>query len=261
MFRTIRNHILGCGVLVVAASGAAHAADLNRSYEADASSSSAKSIVTFSGADWAKDASYFYSGAILALNRDISRDGFRLRGFAGVPLYEYRGDDWTKFDGDGVQADVMIGYSWIRPFVTFSAYIGVDYQDYDITPHDPHSKVTGSETGFKVSADLTSAYDSPFYFNFIGSYSTAFDSYWTRGRIGYNSGRFVIGPEAIAMGNDGFRAHRFGGFASIRMELTSGVHSEISAHVGHQWVDEDKGGGNYEGGEGTYGGVGFSLVF
>jgi len=39
------------------------------------------------------------------------------------------------------------------------------------------------------------------------------------------------------------------------------VHSEISAHVGHQWVDEDKGGGNYQGGEGTYGGVGFSLVF
>lgn len=258
MFRTIRRHILGCGALAVAASGAAHAADLNGLHEAEPATT-AKSVVTFSGADWVKDASYFYSGVILALNRDLARDGLRLKGFAGVPLYEYNSNG-IKFDGDGVQADLMIGYSWIRPFLTFSAYVGIDYQDYDVTPHDPDSKVTGSETGFKVSADLSSAYDSPFYINLIGSYSTAFDSYWTRSRIGYNGGRLVIGPEVVAMGNEGYRAHRIGGFVSIPLELTSGVHSEISAHLGHQYVDEDEG-GSFHGGEGTYGGIDFSLVF
>src|SRR5690606_37245177 len=36
---------------------------------------SPKSTVTFSGSDWSKDASYFYSGVIFALNRDLGRDG------------------------------------------------------------------------------------------------------------------------------------------------------------------------------------------
>lgn len=258
MFQSIRNHVKWCGALLVVSSCAAHAADLNGLYES-APPTTPKSTVTFSGSDWVRDSSYFYSGVIFALNRDLGRDGVVLRGFAGIPLFEYNSGD-EKIDGDGVQADLMIGYMWTRPFLTFSTYIGVDYQDFDLTPDDPTSKVRGDEVGFKVAADLSSAYDSPFYFNLNGSYSTAYDTYWTRGRIGYNGGRFVIGPEVIAMGNDGFRAHRIGGFATLRFELTSGVHSELTGYVGHQYVDEDKS-GSYRGGEGTYGGVGFSLVF
>jgi len=221
-----------------------------------------KSTVTFSGADWSNRASYFYSGAIYALNRDLGRDGVVLRGFAGVPQYEYRKDDviggWV--DGDGVQGDLMIGYMWQREHVTFSTYVGIDYQKYDLTPDDPSSKVNGTEVGFKVAADLASAYEAPLYWNLHGSYSTAFNSYWTRARVGYNSGRFIIGPEAIAMGNDGFDAHRVGGFATIRIPLSSAVTGEISGHLGYQFVDKDKG-SNSSGGEGTHGGIGFALVF
>lgn len=220
-----------------------------------------KSTVTFSGSDWSKDASYFYSGMIFALNRDLGRDGIVLRGFAGVPMYEYENTsvDGGVVDGDGIQGDLMVGYLWHRDRVTVSAYVGIDYQDYDLTPDDPTSSVRGSEVGFKVAADLASAYDTPFYFNLHGSYSTAFDSYWTRARIGYNAGRFVIGPEVIAMGNDGFDAQRVGGFATLRFELSPALHSEVTGYVGHQFVDD--GDSSSRGGEGTYGGVGFSLVF
>lgn len=223
---------------------------------------SPKSTVTFSGSDWSKDASYFYSGVIFALNRDLGRDGVVLRGFAGVPMYEYDSASAPGgiVDGDGIQGDLMVGYLWHRDRVTFSAYVGVDYQNYDLTPDDLSSSVRGSEVGFKAAADLASPYDSPFYFNLHGSYSTAFDTYWTRGRIGYNAGRFVIGPEVIAMGNDGFDARRVGGFATLRFELSPAISSEITGYVGHQFVDDD-GDESSRGGEGTYGGVGFSLVF
>lgn len=221
-----------------------------------------KSTVTFSGSDWSKDASYFYSGVIFALNRDLGRNGVVLRGFAGVPMYEYDSTHASGgvVDGDGVQGDVMVGYIWHHERVTFSAYGGIDYQDYDLTPDDPTSSVRGSEVGFKVAGDLASAYDSPFYWNLLGSYSTAFDTYWTRARIGYNAGRLVIGPEVIAMGSDGFDARRVGGFVTLRFELSPAIHSEITGYVGHQFVDGD-GGPSSRGGEGTYGGVGFSLVF
>src|SRR5690606_22245419 len=64
-----------------------------------------QSTVTFSGSDHAKDASYFYSGVIFALNRDLGRDGVVLRGFAGVPMYEYgsAGAPGGIVDGDGIQ--------------------------------------------------------------------------------------------------------------------------------------------------------------
>lgn len=221
---------------------------------------SPKSTVMFSGSDWSRDASYFYSGVIFALNRDLGQDGFVLRGFAGVPMYEYDSDDLGVVDGDGIQGDLMIGYISHRAHLTLSAYIGVDYQDYDLTPHDPTSKVSGDEVGLKVAGDIASAYGSPLYWSLHGAYSTAFDTYWTRARLGYDAGRLVIGPEVIAMGSKGFDAHRIGGFATLRFELSPAIHSEISGHVGHQFVDGGSGESS-RGGEGTYGGVGFTLVF
>ncbi len=222
-----------------------------------------KSTVSYSGSGWSKDSSYFYSGVLFALNGDLGKDGFLLRGFAGVPMYEYDSASAPGgvVDGDGLQGDLMIGYMWHREHMTFSGYVGVEYQDYDLTPNDPTADINGSEVGFKVAADLSSAYASPFYFNLHGSYSTAFDSYWTRARIGYNSGRFVIGPEVIAMGNEGFEARRLGGFATVRFELTPALTSEVSVNVGHQFVDEDKGHSSTQGGDGTYAGIGLSLVF
>lgn len=235
-------------------------ADGMKDYYGAARVPTAKSIVTFSGADWARNASHFFSGALFALNRDLGRDGFVLRGFAGVPMYEYRAPDVPGgvVDGDSIQGDLMVGYLWHRQHFTFIGFLGVDYQDYDLTPNDPRNKVNGSEAGFKVAGDFTSAYGSPFYWNLHGSYSTAFDTYWTQARIGYDAGRFVIGPEVVAMGSKGFDARRVGGFLALRFELTPAIASEVSAHVGHQFVD---GYGGDKGGEGTYGGVGFSLAF
>ncbi len=223
----------------------------------------AKSTVTFSGSDWSKDSSYFYSGVIYAVNRDLGRDGVVLRGFAGVAQYEYDNVivPGGVVDGDGIQGDVMIGYMWHRDRMTFIGYVGIDYQDYDLTPNDPTNKVSGSEVGFKVAADLVSAYESPFYWSLNGAYSTAFDTYWARARIGYNAGRFVVGPEVIALGSDGFDAHRVGGFATLRFELSPALLSEITGYVGHQFVDDDNTTGSTRGGDGTYGGVSFSLVF
>jgi len=261
----LKHLIIGAVAPLMSVCAIAGTAQANgtKDYYAQGPVSAPKSTVTFSGSDWARNASYFYSGVLFALNRDLGRDGVVLRGFAGVPMFEYDNVlvPGGVVDGDGVQGDVMVGYMWHRDLVTFSAYVGVEYQDYDLTPNDPTSDVNGSEVGFKVAADLTSVYNSPFYFGLSGSYSTAFNTYWTRGRIGYNAGRFVIGPEVTALGNDGSDAHRVGGFATIRFELSPAISSEVTGYVGHQFLDEDKGNSSTHGGEGTYGGVGFSMVF
>src|SRR5690606_18650441 len=55
-------------------------------------------IATYSGADFAKDSFYTYSGAVVSLQRDLSRSGFVFQGFAGYGSYEY-GSSFGTVDG------------------------------------------------------------------------------------------------------------------------------------------------------------------
>lgn len=224
-----------------------------------------KAFVLFSGFDMVTDASYSFQGLIVALNRDIGKDGFMLRLYGGHVDYEY--DTVAvpngKVDGDGWQGDAMIGYKISRGNIWAAAYIGIDYQDHDLTPDDPANPVRGSEVGFKVAADIASLRTgSPLYFSLNGQYSTAFDSYWARGRIGLNRGHMTFGPEVLAMGSDSFDAQRVGGFVMFDVSLVPNMPIEVTLSGGYQFLDDSNGnsfGGG--GGEGAYGGIVFTTLF
>lgn len=221
--------------------------------------SSAASMVYFSGFDSAKDADYMYQGAILALNRDIGRDGFVLRAYGSKVDYEYL-NGATPTAGDGWQGDLMIGYKASAGRVWAAGYIGVDYQDFKTTPDDLAGRPRGSEVGFKVAGDVaTLRNEGPLYFSLSGNYSTAFDSYWVRGRVGANLHRITIGPEYVRMGNVGFDASRVGGFVTFDLPLIPKMPLETTLSIGHQSVDGNSNGSG--GGDGTYVGVAFTSVF
>lgn len=224
-------------------------------------------LASFSGVDVSPDAYYVYQGAIIALNRDLSKDGVVVRLFGGLGSYQY--DESAVpggvVDGDVRQFDGMLGYRATLAGVYTGVYVGVDYQNHKLRPHDPTNPVSGSEAGFKIAADLESNRErTGLYYSFDGSYSTAFDSYWARGRVGYSTGRIVFGPEAIALGNEGYDGTRIGGFVSWTTQLNPWVPLELTLSVGHQHIREDDGGGGIGasgGGNGMYGGVNFGLVF
>ncbi len=224
--------------------------------------SAAKSIVLFSGYDAAPDSSYMYQGAVLALNRDIGRDGVLLRAYGSHGDYEY-GSGVTRTDGDSWQGDAMIGYKVGLGHAWAAAYVGIEYQKHQLTPDDLTNAVRGTEVGFKVAADIASLRtEGPIYFSLSGSYSTAFDSYWARGRVGMNMHRITVGPEVAALGNAGFDATRVGGFLTFDLPITPSLPLEITLSAGHQFVggsgSTTTGSG---GGEGTYVGVSVSSVF
>ena len=215
--------------------------------------------VFFSGIDVVDGAEYFYDGVIVALNRDLTRDGWLLRAYGSRVDYESGSDD-----GRGWQGDVMLGYKFTRGPIWGSIFVGADYQNFDNS--DPsNSEVQGTEWGFKVAGDLSTAYGSPIYANLSGSYSTAFDTYWVRLRAGVHRDNLTYGPEAIAMGNDSFEAQRFGGFITfhnlnpLRMRPF-----DLTLSGGYQFNSDDNGGGfstGTGGSEGAYGAIGFSFVF
>jgi len=197
--------------------GLAAAGDLKALPEASSTSGSADSTIYFSGIDTAHRSFYLYQGATFALNRDIGRDGVMLRTYAGYASYTFDSTSTTRTQGTETQVDGMIGYQFIRNGITTSAFIGPDFHRISFTPKDPTIVPQGTKVGVKFAGEIEGDENAKIYGNLSGEYSTAFDSYWSRGRLGYNFGRVTVGPEAIFFGQQGFHAERIGAFATFKL--------------------------------------------
>lgn len=209
------------------------------------SSDTTYSIVTTSGGEVTNGAWEGYSGAYFAFNRDFSRDGWigRIYGAAGRYDDELRdGPDYLTVDGDYWNGDVMFGYLWVRGGIDFTVLLGADYQDRKAVVVSSNPLFSGREQedefGFKVAADLETNGEgnSPLYLSLGGSYSTAFETYYALGRIGYNFDRFTFGPEVWALGDDSGDAQRLGGFLKLDHEIGT-VASKITVSGGYQFAD------------------------
>lgn len=212
--------------------------------------------VIVSGGDVTQNAHEGYLGYYGAFNGDLSREGwiFRLYGTRGS--YEY-GDGSNS--GDWWQGDVMVGYQWVRGRLDIGVYAGIDHQNFGLANPDPLNELRGSETGFKVALDIESngRDNSPWYFALIGSYSTAFDTYYGLARVGYNFGRFTIGPEAWVLGDVSGDAQRLGGFISFDLPLGGRSFGSLTFSVGHQFGDEVVSSKGFD--DGVYGTVGLRV--
>ncbi|MCB1527636.1 MAG: cellulose biosynthesis protein BcsS [Hyphomicrobiaceae bacterium] len=223
-------------------------------------------VVTINGVDVSNDAWSIYSFSAFALNGDFNRDGLIFRTFGVWGEYSYRTSSVAgtqKVDVDDGLADVMLGYQKVFSRFTAAAYIGMEVRDIDDSPFDPTNSLRGTETGFKVAADLESNDDERIYYAIDGSYSTAFDSFSGHARVGLNTGRFVIGPEGWVFSDDGDTSWRVGGFAKMPFMLGPTRAAEISVYGGYQFVEDDDNGVGFSshGGEGAYGGAALQIAF
>ena len=204
--------------------------------------------VWISGIDFHKDSHYYFSGITVAFNGDLDRDGFVLR-VMGV-----REDfDLDPGSGRSWQGDVMLGYLFNRRTYEIGLFAGLDYQNVRLRPDDPTAEVRGTETGFKVAGFAVSDRDQPYYFNFYGQYSTAFDSYSLRARLGLTRNRVAFGPEFILTGDEEDRSRRFGAFTTFDLRLARPI--EVTLSGGYQWADDSSTGTPFgcTGGDGGYG--------
>ena len=213
----------------------------------------------FLGYDGVSGANFFVAGMMIALDGDQSRDGWVVRSEASRVDY-----DLDPGDGRGYQADALPGYRFVGSQGSGGIYAGVDWQNYRLKPDDPTEEVRGTQWGFKVAADVETSGDLPYYFGLDGSYSTAFATYWVRGRAGLNRNGMTFGPEAIAMGDEGFDAQRLGGFVTFKLDLLPGHPSfDVTMSGGHLFLGDSNGSGTggAGGSEGTYGSIVISTSF
>ena len=247
--RTLRI-TAACGALLIAFAAAAE--DKPQAYELDA------------GFDAAPQSLYWYSEAVVALNRDMSKSGFLLRLYGSLASYEYAAPESIggNIDGELWQFDLMPGYQFVRGPETFGGHVGLDLQDSQLDPDDRTNPVRGTAAGVKVEGHYYYEDEKqPFEASLMGEYSTAFDTYYAEVRLGVRVyGKLVIGPDASVDGDTGYNAQRLGGYAKYTFELTESVPLELTAVAGHQFVSGD-GNAGPAGGAGTFGTLELSTDF
>ena len=216
---------------------------------------SAESTLSFTGFSVSPDSWYAHLGATTALNHDIYKDGFLLRGSVGGGRYDYDAGA-TKIDGDVVAIDTMLGYQ--HYFTTglstkssrVTGYVGGDYQNHDLSPNDPASRVNGHEFGLKGQAELVLNLSDKVLADLVGNYSGAFDTYWSRSRLSYDFGPVAIGPEATFLGSKSFDQQRLGMFANIPLA------KNVVGSIGGGYSDAKR-----RGEDGGYADISVSCVF
>ena len=242
---TARLAIAGASaVLLCVGAFPAAAGDKPQAYEVDAGFDAAPRSVTW------------YSDGIVALNGNIAKDGFLLRSYGSLSVYQYASPiiEADTINGKLWQIDLMPGYQLVRGAATIGGFIGVDFQDSLLSPQDPTNKLRGTATGAKVEAHYFFADEKqPLDVRLVGEYSTAFETYYAELRVGARiCDKLFIGPDAAVDGDTGYNAQRLGGYVKYSFELAKGVPAELSAGAGHQFVSNDDSSG-FGGGAGTYG--------
>ena len=208
----------------------------------------------WTGVDFAPDSYFVYLGGVTGLqSQDIrTQDGWLARASVGFGNYDY---DTPAVPGGNVDSDVftgdlMLGYGHHFGNGTISFYAGGEFQNHDPGPNDPNNSVDGTEGGVKGQVELNVHPAENCVLDLAGSYSTAFDSYWTRGFGGYDFGPVTIGTEIGFIGNEEWHQVRFGASAG---DVDFGF-VNARAYVGYANNDS-------RGDDGMYGGIAFGKGF
>jgi hypothetical protein len=185
-------------------------------------------------------------GAVAAINGNLNTAGWLVRVRGGGGHYEYNRTPALVQGVDYQVGDFMLGYQWISGPTRFSFYAGANVEHHD--NNDPLATVAGTEWGFKVQGEVFTNFAPNWYGLVLATYSTAFDSYFALGKIGYNVNSFVsIGPEVVAMGNERFDAVRTGPFVAFNVTPAT----MIIVSGGYSWDTNSTALNDNSGGYGT----------
>jgi hypothetical protein len=156
------------------------------------------------GVDWNSHKSLVGYAGVLYAPTGMDKSGFRVSAFGLYGRYEYHGDTTELFKAKFVTSDVLVGWSNVFSNGAFTLQGGLNFQDHRVRPHDPDNSVQGSKAGFKIQGDVWVNPTPVTLVYALGSYSTAFNTYYTIGRLGYDfTGKEIFfGPEVVGLGND-----------------------------------------------------------
>jgi hypothetical protein len=164
-----------------------------------------------------------------------------MRATIGAGPYNYANLDVPggRVDAVLISGDLMVGYHGpLGKAADWNALIGFDVEDNQLDPNDPSNLVRGSQAGFKIAGEIEAQEQRAFYYHLEAEYTTAYQTYWSRVRIGYNFGTLVAGPECVFFGDQTYDAQRIGGFLKLPIRLSKQLRPHIVVAGGYGFLSQ-----------------------
>ena len=221
------------------------------------SASDVNSSVFWLGSDFKSNVDAGNIGGIYAFSGNLDAPGWLVRGQATYVGYDFSSPFAASGTAHGNFSDgsAAIGYQWVGNGFVASAFVGPDYQNYQINPAAASDPRVGDRWGAIFWGRVATAGGAQFPSAIDGQYSTANNSFWIRGRTGVRVGSFTFGPEAIGLGNVVYDEFRAGGYASYDLSR----YVILQGDLGYADATRGENSAGGRGGSGVYGGV--TLVF
>lgn len=199
-------------------------------HSGDADDERPSHLLAFTGVDVAKQSVDGWIGGLLALRDDLDTSGWRVYLLGESGAYKYSGGG-TNFRGNYSSGELLAGYGFEGDNYSANLLVGFNAINQKVTPYDFDNRVQGTEGGAKIRGDIwinptpqTLAYGE-------AEYSTAFQTYYTSGKLGYdisNGKQVFVGPMVSFLGDERFNQWRVGAhvtqvqFGPIQMDISAG---------------------------------------
>jgi len=174
--------------------------------------------LVFTGVDFTSQRSYTgYLGGNFAPWGDLDTSGFRLSLFGASGTYRYDttvGTASTTIKGLFETSDFLIGYGSNSDNFSAKFMVGLNVQNQVLLQTDPNNPVQGTRAGLKLQGDFYANPTPQIMLFGLGQYSTAFQSYYSEFKFGYELfglREVFVGPHLLVEGNQQYEQWRVGG--------------------------------------------------
>jgi len=187
-------------------------------------------VLAFSTADVSKYSYDWLAGVLIAPYKDLDTSGLRVFIQGDVGTYKYPANG-ALIRGTLTSGDLLTGYAFEGDNYSINLLAGINAINHTLSDVDPNNRVQGTEFGARLRTDAwinptpqTLTYGE-------AEYSTAFQTYYTRVKFGYDiaSGRQIFfGPEIGALGDERFNQWRLGAhltqmkLGKIQVDMSAG---------------------------------------
>ncbi len=197
-------------------------------------------VAAFTGIDVGKWSFHGWAGGLIAPWKDLDTSGLRVYIYGESGIYKYL-DEGTQFRGTYSSGDILAGYGFEGDNYSVNLLLGLNASNHMVSPFDPENSVQGTAGGVKVHADAH-ANPTPQTMTYgEAEYSTAFRTYYTAGKVGFDvtSGKEIfVGPEVGAFGDAHSNQWRVGGhvsnlkFGKVQVDVSAGYANDSVVGTG-----------------------------
>ena len=193
----------------------------------------AQDSLLLAGAEVSDQAGYAYLGSIIPIGDGVLGNGWVHRLWLDHNRYQYESGS-RDIHVERSATEYALGYHGGTPQKSYAIYLGAGYAHTTVDPVDPKFDERGGKVRARMSGELGIELPLAWRGDLIASHTFGRSDYWLRGRFTHAAGKFRVGPEFIAQGDENYSMTKLGLLFS---GIPLGKQGNLMLKAGEVWDD------------------------